>query len=123
MDFNERIERLAELEGKATQGEWEEYDLTFGGNVIKKSIYAISHTLEQNITDFDDPQADINRALICTLRNEALPLLREMQAENERLREGIGRAMDCLKRDCESFGELSSAVCDAQEQLEALHDA
>lgn len=47
----------------------------------------------------------------------------ELQAENQRLREGIGRAVDCLRRDCESFGELSSAVCDAQEQLEALHDA
>lgn len=46
-----------------------------------------------------------------------------LQAENERLRDGIGRAVDCLRRDCESFGELSSAVCDAQEQLEALHDA
>ena len=110
------IERLRELEKKATPGEW------FTDPEFEHSLTALCRATGREDILFgacDWPDADY----ICALRNEALPLIEDLQAENERLRDGIGRAVDCLRRDCESFGELSSAVCDAQEQLEALHDA
>lgn len=131
-NFNERIKRLAELEAKATPGPWAfhwsnyqgisgDYEspswvetenkefLEENGRFYGKEICHFNEAMFQN--DFNDAE------FIAKIRNEALPLLREMQnriadleddylyassqdqmslaenkrlqAENERLREGI----------------------------------
>lgn len=88
-DFNDRIERLAELEGKASIENWwidpisEDILCPCSMNADEPDLIGKTETKE-------------NARLIVALRNEALPLLREMakalseaMAENERLREGI----------------------------------
>lgn len=98
-DFNERIERIAELEAKATPGEWST-DPEF-----EESLTAICISSEREEMLFgacDWPDAD----LICALRNEALPLLREMQAENERLKAREKKLKETLLPVCEYAAEI-----------------
>lgn len=188
MDLNDRIERLAELEGKAAKAahdiwaHWMKYMFTQGKYQQSNFVISFENVARwqrQMMTEFKDLLPQEQKSDFEIADHFIAPLLREMaqalseaqaenerlkadaertdkafskalkdlvlakreskrfgnqvvlavnkgcelQAENQRLREGIGRAVDCLRRDCESFGELSSAVCDAQEQLEALHDA
>lgn len=96
-NFNERIERLAELEAKATPGEWEGYDLSFCDHFLEQIISCCNG--EKQILSLKHENSENNQQLICALRNEALPLLREMQAEIERLREG-------LKTMAQNFAEM-----------------
>lgn len=54
------------------------------------------------------------------LSESGMPLIEALQAENERLRAGIGRALEHLNRfECRQL----AAVIDAAKELEALHDA
>ena len=94
--FNDRIERLAELEGKASHANWE-IGLASKFICSRDKDTGIFHSVG-DINTIDDSR------LICALRNDALPLLREMaqalseaQAENERLRDGIGRALELME--------------------------
>jgi len=89
-DFKQRIERLEDREKKASKG------------LIR-----------------------LSRGVL--IRNEALPLLREMaqalseaKAENERLREGVGRALENIK-DADAVG-LRSDLRKAMKELEALQN-
>lgn len=118
------IERLRELEKKATPGEWD-----VSGAIYINGVF----DLFQNAHD---------STFIETLRNDGMPLIEALQKalseaqadarvfsgsynalavdfgrlkeENERLRAGIGRALE--KLDNGSHG-------DAEDILEALHDA
>jgi len=115
MNFNDRIERLAELEKKASPGPWEyeSQESSFSNEIC-------GYMTKPDIEDMLNGK-DCDMALSIAFRNEALPLLREMaralseaMAENERLREGIGRAL----------GELEAGKPgDAESILEALNDA
>ena len=183
-NFNDRIERLAELEAKASPGPWEyeSQESSFSNEIC-------GYMTKPNIEDMLNGK-DCDVALSCALRNDALTLLREMaqalsearaenerlkadaertdkafsktlkdlvlanreskrfgnqmvlavnkvcelQAENERLREGIGRAYRLLYgfqcdqgEEYDIISNLEGAdileINDALKQLESLHDA
>jgi len=102
------IERLRELEKKATPGKWE-----FKEYPSSTTSEYVGIMTSPDIEDMLNGR-DCDVALSCALRNEALPLIEALQQENERLRKGIGRALK--KLDNGSHG-------DAEDILEALHDA
>lgn len=91
------IERLTELDGKRTPGEWsyigEEHDdfVIFAGDEYVTNIgntRLSSLELKEGAVAFDvNDQA--NALFITTLANEALPALEAMKAEIERLREAL----------------------------------
>ena len=78
MNFNERIAELADLEAKATPGEWEGYDLSFCDQFIEQRISLDKG--EMPVLSLNRENSENNQQFICALRNKALPLLRE-QAE------------------------------------------
>lgn len=100
-NFNERIAELADLEAKATPGEWEGYDLSFCDQFIEQRIS--SDKGEIPVLSLNRENSENNQQFICALRNEALPLLREMaqalseaQEENERLKKAAYAALNSL---------------------------
>lgn len=100
-DFNDRIERLAELEKHVLPFNWQ-----------------ISETNDENVLDAKgllvaETCSDDDAALIVRLHNEALPLLREMaqalseaRAENERLRKREAKLKETLLPVCEYAAEI-----------------
>lgn len=89
-DFNERIAKLAELEAKATPGEWEGYDLSFCDHFLEQIISCCNG--EKQILSLKHENSENNQQLICALRNKALPLLRDMQkalSEAQTERDGL----------------------------------
>lgn len=120
-DFNDRIEMLAELEGKATPGEWT-IDEGEGRSLAK--IYAAADFVGDNFIPTD-------AAFIVKLRNDALPLLREMaqalseaRAENEQLRNDLFQAAAAFAESGAQNAESVRSVIDAAGLMEkALSEA
>lgn len=104
-NFNDRIERLAELDGKASNANWE-IGLASKFICSRDKDTGIFHCVG-DINTIDDSR------FICALRNEALPLLREMaqalseaRAENERLRARQANLKETLLPVCEYAAEI-----------------
>lgn len=83
-DFNDRIERLAELDGEASIENW------WIDPISEEILCPCSiNTCEPDLVGRAETKEDAE--LICALRNEALPLLREMaQALSEAKAENVG---------------------------------
>lgn len=98
MNFSERIAELAELEAKASHANWE-IGLASKFICSRDKDTGIFHAVG-DINTIDDLR------LVCALRNKALPLLREMQAENERLRKKEARLKETILPVCEYAAEI-----------------
>lgn len=96
-DFKKRINTLAEFDAKATPGEW-----FFEVGFVDDMYYA--REKGKFVTSASKSKDDAR--LICVLRNETLPLLKEMDAEIDRLNERL-----------ETVGELR---CEVEEERDLL---
>lgn len=99
-DFKKRIDALAALDEEATPGEW-----VFEVGLTDDMFYAREkgRWVAAEFTDKDDA------LLVCALRNDALPLLRDMETEINRLNERL-----------ETVGELRMEV-EEERDLLAVH--
>lgn len=105
--FNDRIERLAELDRRVGYWDWC-IDEQWPHHVLYDDGYAFS-VCETESADALPTHAKF----IVALRNEALPLLREMaqalseaRAENERLRARQAKLKETLLPVCEYAAEI-----------------
>ncbi len=102
------IERLRELEAKATPGEWEGYDLSFCDQLIEQRIS--SDKGEMPVLSLDRENSENNQQFICALRNEALPLIEALAAENKRLNADYQQALFALALNRKQCNELEDQL-------------
>lgn len=115
------IERLRELEKKATPGEWW---------VDESGEICTAVPLDKN--NQVDKQNIVNQAFICALRNKAFPLLQEMQAEIEYLKSedqrtdrAFSKALKDLvlaKRESKRFGNQMVLAVNKNCELQAENE-
>ena len=114
------IERLRELEKKATPGEWV-YQESVCGVLLPPRKKLPANQQQIKIYPAHDSsftaQNKENLNFIATLRNDGMPLIEALQAENERLRADIAKAVKHLQRNM-SDDRLYALI-----ELEALNDA
>lgn len=79
----QRANVLEDIEKKATKGEFEEYNVTFGGHVIHKYIYALTRNESKLISEFSGNNEDNDRTFVCALLNDALPLIKDLLKQIE----------------------------------------
>lgn len=96
-DFKKRIDALAALDEEATPGEW-----VFEVGSYGDSYYA----REKGLFVAAESNSKDDALFVCALRNDALPLLRDMEKEINRLNERL-----------ETVGELR---CEVEEERDLL---
>ena len=128
------IEKLEALAAKATERPWQQQH-TWSTDGLCTIIGALdgdpASPTYAHICDIDEANDDYlaNAALIVALVNDGLPLLRKLQAENERLRAGVLNACGWIvhwRRDVEgnlkptpeslatAYAEIRAALGDQQ---------
>lgn len=111
-DFKQRINRFVELDAKATPGPWE-YDTHESSHTGEICGYMTKPDIEDMLSG-----KDCDMDLSVAFRNDGLPLLKEMQAEIDRLKCGIGRAVQNLEAS-DLIDLVHSAINDRYEAAKA----
>lgn len=97
-NFNERIAELAELEKHVLPLNWETSGASNEDIVDSRNMFVA------------ETSSDDEAALIVALRNEALPLLREMHGEIERLQNDYQTALRALALSRQQVYEMEDKL-------------